>query len=202
MVDVLGMLASGKSTQATGRQKFNMATASPRMAPSSAKPVIATTPDAAMPSETIRTAVSFLIFVHLFALLVGVLGSDIPSELESALARLGGLREYRQLLAMEQSYAFFFTRGNDPGGELDIDYRLEATIKRPDGEPEVVQLPTSDVWPRQRFHRYQRLAAQMAEYASEGSPEPQKLEVLAQVIAGALLRSQARKAWTCAAEAS
>jgi len=187
------MLATGATPQAEGRQTNSMATASPRMAQSSATPAPTARSDAAMPSEGIRTAVSFLVFIHLFALVIGVASNEVPSELEGALGRLPALRQYRQLLGMDQAYSYYFTRGNDPGGELDIDYTLVATIKHSDGESETVELPNADIWPRQRFHRYQKLASQMAEYASEGAPEPQKLEVLAQAIAGGILRSHDAK---------
>jgi hypothetical protein len=187
------MLATGATPQAKGRQTNSMATAPPRMAQSSATPAATARPDAATPSEGIRTVVSFLVFIHLFAVVVGVLSNEIPSELEGALGGLPVLRPYRQLLGMDQAYSFFFTRGNDPGGELDIDYSLVATIKHSNGESETVEFPSTGMWPRQRFHRYQRLANQLAEYASEGAPEPQKLEELAQLVAGGILRSHDAK---------
>ncbi len=141
------------------------------------------------PSEGVRSLVSFLIFVHLFALVIGVFSNEAPSQLEVALARLPGLRQYRQVLGMDLPYSFYFTRGNELGGELDIDYTLSATIKGADGTSETVELPNAAMWPHQRFHRYQALAKQLATFAGENSPEPQNLELVAQAIAGGLLRA-------------
>jgi hypothetical protein len=143
--------------------------------------------DATQPSEGVRSLVSFLIFVHLFALVVGIVSNEVPSQLEIALARLPLLRPYRQLLAMDLPYSFYFTRGNDPGGELDIDYMFTATVKRPDGSTESVEFPSADMWPHQRFHRYQTLARQIAVFAGEDAPQPEKLDHLVQAIAGGLL---------------
>jgi hypothetical protein len=144
--------------------------------------------DAALPSEGTRTLVSFLVFVHLFALVIGIVSNEVPSQLEVALARLPILQQYRQVLGMDLPYSFYFTRGNEPGGEMDIDYTLAATLKRPDGTTESVEFPSPDMWPHQRFHRYQTLARQVAVFGSEDAPEPQNLELLVQAIAGGLMR--------------
>lgn len=141
------------------------------------------------PSEGVRSLVSFLIFVHLFALLIGILSGEVPSQLEVAMARLPGLRQYRQILGMDLPYSFYFTRGNEPGGDLDIDYKLTATLKGADGATETVEFPNADMRPHQRYHRYQALAKQLATFASETAPEPRNLELLAQAIAGGLLRA-------------
>jgi len=162
------------------------------MAHVSAKSVAATQPG--QPTEGVRTLVSFLIFVHLFALIVGVLANEVPSKLEVDLGSIPGLLQYRQALGMDLPYSYNFTRGNDPGGELDIDYTLTATVKKPDGEAETVTFPSADMWPHQRYHRYQILARHVAEFSSEGTPDPANLETLAQAIAGGILRSQGAKA--------
>ena len=141
-----------------------------------------------MPSEGVRTIVSFLLFVHLFALVVGIIAANAPAEFERAIAENVGLRHYLRAVGMDLPYTYYFTRGNDPGGELDIDYAIEATIKREDGEAEVVRLPADDARPHQRFHRYQKLAQQLASYAREDAPEPDDLERLAQAIALGLLQ--------------
>jgi hypothetical protein len=148
------------------------------------------TPGAGQPSELTRTVVSFLVFIHLFALVVGITSNEVPSQLESELGQLKGLRQYRQALGMDLPYTYYFTRGNDPGGELDIDYTIEATIKRADGSTETVKFPDAEMSPHQRFHRYQKLATRLAEFAADDA-EP--LNFLAQSIAGGLLRSHDAK---------
>lgn len=162
------------------------------MAPSSAKPATAATGDKRLPSEAVRTVVSLLLFVHLFVLVAGILSQEVPSGLErgidEALGKLG-LRQYRQALSMDLPYSYYFTRGVDAGGELDIDYALTADIKEQDGQNVAVELPAADMWPHQRFHRYQRLAQRVAEYAGEDAPDSDNLELLLSSVAGALLRS-------------
>ena len=149
----------------------------------------ATSSDEGQPSESVRSLVSFLIFVHLFALVIAVFSNEAPLQLEVALGRLPVLQQYRQVLGMDLPYTFYFTRGNDPGGELDIDYKLTATVKGADGATESIELPNADMWPHQRFHRYQQLAKQLAMYAAEDAPEPRYLELLTQAVAGGLLRA-------------
>ena len=188
--DLFCMLAGQSTPPAWHRSRDGTIPANHRMANSPATPAPPSPEDAALPSEGIRTAVSFLVFVHLFALLIGILSNEVPSQLEQALAGLPVLRQYRQALGMDLPYTYYFTRGNDPGGELDIDYTITATVNRPDGEKEVVELPAAGTWPRQRFHRYQMLATRLATFASEGAPEPANLEMLARAIAGGILRRE------------
>jgi hypothetical protein len=171
--------------RAPSRSRMNMT--SPRPAQASPAPAPGALSAQALPAEWVRTAVSFLIFLHLFALAVGILASEVPSELETALAERTGLRHYLQLLDMNLPYSYYFTRGNDPGGELDIDYSLVATIKRPDGETETIEYPSAGMWPRQRFHRYQVLARNLATFASDEAPVPENLETLAGTVVRGIL---------------
>lgn len=159
------------------------------MPQSSAKSAAPATSDNRLPSEAVRTVVSLLLFVHLFILVTGILSNEVPSQLETKIGDLLGFRQYRQALSMDLPYSYYFTRGVDAGGELDIDYALLAEIKQPDGQKVAVELPAADMWPRQRFHRYQRLAQRVAELAGEDAPEPDNLELLLGAVSGALLRS-------------
>jgi hypothetical protein len=127
--------------------------------------------------------------VHLFALAIGILASEVPSELETALADRTGVKQYLAALDMYLPYSYYITHGNDPGGELDIDYSILATIKRPDGESETIEYPSPGTWPRQRFHRYQVLARTLATFASDEAPVPDNLETLASAVIGGILRA-------------
>jgi|GEM_PF-2126040 len=144
--------------------------------------------DAALPKSEIRTTVSFLLFLHLFGLAVAILGTEKPSQLGLALADVPGLKQYREGLLMNLAYTYYLTRGNNVGGELDIDHSLIATFKKK-GEPDVVvELPAPGTWPGLRRHRYRTLARTVAMFGDEtiGSPEP--LGLLLQSIANSLLK--------------
>jgi hypothetical protein len=163
------------------------------MAQEIAKPAPAAPGEAIQASEGVRTLVSFLVFVHLFTLVIGIVSNEVPSQLEQALARLPGLRQYRQVLGMELPYSYYFTRGNDAGGEFDIDFTLTTTVKRPDGSTETLSFPNAEMWPHQRYHRYQMLARQVATFAGEDAPDPSKLELLVQAIASGILHLEDAK---------
>jgi len=143
-------------------------------------------PDAALPKSEIRTAVSFLLFVHFFALAIGVVGTERPSELTSALAQVPGVKQYREGLMMNIPYTFYLTRGM-VGGELDIDHQLVATVKQKDGKEVVVQVPEPGTWPSQRLHRYQTLARNVAIFADEAMGSPEHLGLLVQAISRGIL---------------
>ncbi|MBI2827311.1 MAG: hypothetical protein HYX69_21775 [Planctomycetia bacterium] len=138
-----------------------------------------------LPSPNVRTVVSFLLFVHLFTLAVGVAYNEFPSSLEQTLGELKFFQGYRQALFMDLSYTYYFTRGSDPGGELDIDHSLTADVKLADGEIRPIQFPAAGVWPGQRFRRYQMLGRRLATFSSNDAPQT---ATLAQTIATSLLK--------------
>jgi len=114
-------------------------------------------PDA-MPSQGMRTAISFLLFLHLFALGVAVLSNPPASGLLQGLRRAPGVRQYLQLLHMDLSYRFHLMLVDD----LDMDYFVEADLQTPEGERRQVVLPSPDLQPGTRYRRQERLAWQIA----------------------------------------
>lgn len=114
--------------------------------------------DARLPHDGLRAAISFLIFLHLFALLVAVLSNWNPSTLSQRLRdKVPLVKPYLQLLSMDQSYvptyALTFAMNED------TDMAVELDLKLADGSRRTVSLPAGDLWPRTRWLRDARLAA-------------------------------------------
>jgi len=117
-----------------------------------------------LPPQGLRTFLSFVIFLHLFALFVAFGASnDRTSGLLRQLRQVPLVSAYLRTLNMDLSYGFHLTRAS----EFDIDYQLEVELDRADGESETVILPESGMWPGQRRRRYQRLAGVVAEFVGD-----------------------------------
>lgn len=143
--------------------------------------------DASLPKSEIRTAVSFFLFLHFFALAIAIVGTERTSQLTGALAQVPGLKQYREGLMNTIPYMFYLTRGMI-GGELDVDHSISATVRQKDGQEKIVQIPEPGTWPGQRLHRYQTLARNVAIFSDETMGSPEHLGLLAQQIARSILR--------------
>src|SRR5579871_5456540 len=107
-----------------------------------------------LPVPWVRTTLSFLIFVHLFAVATALVGLNpgFSSGLTSQVARV--FSPYLRLFDLDSAYAYALTRAET----FDIDHALEIDLKLADGTQRTVRLPEADLWPRSRAHRYQMLA--------------------------------------------
>lgn len=122
----------------------------------------------ALPPEWFRTTVSFLLFVHLFALMVAVLANWYPSALAVQLrARVPLLAPYLELLDIDQAYVTLY--GLTYGMDEDTDQRIEVELKLADGTQRRFVLPQPGVWPHQRYRREQRLAEVAADLVGEST---------------------------------
>jgi hypothetical protein len=126
--------------------------------------------DGPLPTQGVRTFVSFLLFVHLFAVFTAIFSNEPASSLTRALARV--TRPYLQVLAMDVPYRFHLTQGDD----FDVDYVIEVDRKLPDGSLErIASLPNSTIEPGLRYRRYGLLAqvlanqVQQAEFSGDNS---------------------------------
>lgn len=115
------------------------------------------------PNESVRGIVSFLLFLHLFALAVAISSHWSASPLELALRNVPGLRPYTQLLALDQPYVELYHLTY--GMPIDTDHALIAELRMPDRSTLTVSVPPDGVWPAERYARYARLATGVAEYA-------------------------------------
>ncbi|HEX5444429.1 MAG TPA: hypothetical protein VFW87_11390 [Pirellulales bacterium] len=121
---------------------------------------------AQLPPEWVRTAVSFLLFVHLFAVLVGVLANWYPSPLATQLrTRVPLLAPYLESLDLDQAYVPLY--GLTYGMDQDTDQRVEVDLKLADGTQRQFILPRRDLWPHQRYRREQRLAEVAADLVGD-----------------------------------
>ncbi|HWA99907.1 MAG TPA: hypothetical protein VG713_15520 [Pirellulales bacterium] len=106
----------------------------------------------------VQTVVSFLLFVHLFALAVGITSNESPSELETALRNRTGVRAYLEPTMMDLSYAFTFTYGPTTGPGGDTQAWVEVELNLPDGTKRTEIIPGTFPYLRQRARRYESLA--------------------------------------------
>lgn len=111
-------------------------------------------------SPAVQTAVSFLIFLHLFAVIVGVTSNESASMLETALRNRLGVRAYLETLMMDLSYAFTLTDGPSTLVAGDSQAWIDVALTLPDGTKRTETIPMSDIVSRQRLRRYQGLARQ------------------------------------------
>jgi hypothetical protein len=123
------------------------------------------TNQATMLADWARTAVSFLIFLHLFALAVAVLSNWNPSDLALRLRRVPLLKPYIEYLAMDQSYVPLY--GFTFGAAEDTDSKIDVTLKLNDGSEKTWTLPQTDLWPRQRWRHDARLVETAADMTGE-----------------------------------
>lgn len=139
--------------------------------------------DTTLPSAQFRTIVSFLLFVHLFMLGVGVLcASDAmpASRLVLALRDLvPGVRQYVQLLWMDRLPLVHLTHAEP----IDTHHAFVAELDSPDGSTATLVVPDGGVRPGIRQGRYEQLARYAGRYVGNDAIE----SVLAQSVAARLL---------------
>lgn len=125
-----------------------------------------------MPGAAARTVVTFLLFLHLCALGIGVASRNAsPSPLAFQLRAVPGVRPYLQILAMDLSYQYQISyyqpaRSGPPAlleaAPEDTDHFFELELGQGEGAPLTVRLPPRGMQPPLRRKRYQRLAVNTA----------------------------------------
>jgi hypothetical protein len=138
--------------------------------PPTTSPAVARHDDdpAARLSDGVRTFISLLLFIHLFAL--GLVffsnfeGGDWDSDLLRRMKTV--VRPYLYALWLDRPYHYHLTYAEP----LDYDHYIEAAVSSNDeSEPTVIRLPADDLGIGQRRNRYERLAwhcARRAELAA------------------------------------
>jgi len=116
--------------------------------------------DAGMPSQGVRTVVSFLLFLHFFAVAIGIASSWSPSPLTEAVRKVPTVAPYLELLWLDTSY--FPLHRLTQGNLEDTDDLVEIEIQAAGGSKTRATFPSDDIWPNQRYRRYARFAEHLA----------------------------------------
>jgi hypothetical protein len=138
-------------------------------------------------SDTARTVINLLLFVHLFALGVAIISNTSPlpdpgqpamADLKRQFRQVPGLVAYLQLLNMDfgyiggdryQSADYHLTHNT----VWDLAYRIEVTLKLPEGVEQEVIIPNASLQPGLRRLHYQMLATRMARLEGYDGPDAQ-----------------------------
>ena len=148
--------------------------------------------DEPLPAAGPRTAMSFLLFVHLFALFVACVSNGAASPLQRRLRFVPA--PYLQLLHMDLSYGFHLTQA-----ELsDVDYLIEMDLENPTSGKKTVRLPPRDLGPPIRYRRYERLAWLLADRAAfaESSGDPSAESIIPQAVAARIFKEHGARRGT------
>jgi hypothetical protein len=118
--------------------------------------------------QALRTLISLLLFVHLFALAVIVLAHTGQSELAAQVRqRVPLLQPYLRRLWMDHTYTYSDYVNPQPTVRLDAQYHLEVDYEYADGSTRRLELPGNGDWLETRLRRYLTLARSMAAVAGE-----------------------------------
>lgn len=119
-----------------------------------------------MPADWVRTVVSFVLFLHFFALAVAVLSNWDPSSLALGLRKVPLLASYVEGLALDRSYlpqyALTFGEPEDTDDEIQVELQLA------DGSLEHETIPQANLWPH-AYRRQLRLAETVTDLVSENT---------------------------------
>jgi hypothetical protein len=137
-------------------------------------------------SGEVRSWVSLLLFVHLFALFVAVTAYTRPSSMQQRLHEL--FEPYLRNLHLTptpSSYPFarFYLTLALPG---DVDFSCEVETKSKNGNVETTSIPQQGLQPLVRYRRYQALANSAGALAADEGSENSS-GILPRAIAGSIL---------------
>jgi hypothetical protein len=141
------------------------------------------------PSAEVRGLISFLLFIHLFVVVMGLAAYVQPSPLEERLRDL--FAPYLVALNFDLKSTAYptgrFYLTHDRETDVDAVIRIEAKLS--DGTEQSLTIPEPGLWPPERRRHYQALAN-----AAETLAENEDLQAaLPRTIAGAVLRSWGAK---------
>ena len=130
-------------------------------------------------SGGLRTTITMLLALHLFAFAVALLSNTASSGLIRQLRRTPMLFGYLQLLNMDSGYNVYWTHGS----LVDVDHQFALDLKFADGRAETVTLPEPAMAPLARARRFQSLARVVARVEGDDNMEP----VIPKSVAGGVL---------------
>lgn len=135
--------------------------------------------DDSLPPEGIRTVLSLVLFLHLFALFIAVASNARPvSALRAQLGTVPGVKPYLQTLMMDLSYTYHLTYAQG----LDFDHFFEVELDwqgTTNPQAKTLVLPQPNTRPNIRFRRYRDLVQAAAVLISEEVDESRLPHVIA-----------------------
>lgn len=119
-----------------------------------------------LPAEWARTAVTFVLFLHFFALVVAIVSNWDPSPLALGLRNVPVLTPYVEALALDRSYLpqYALTFGE----EEDTDDEIELELQLADGSLKQETIPQASLWPH-TYRRQLRLTTAVANLVGENT---------------------------------
>lgn len=126
------------------------------------------------PSDTVRSVVSFLLFLHLFAIGVAVLSranSVTPAPLEARLRQVPGIEPYIALTGLDWPYTYFLMLNPLRNERPTWDLQIEVNLQKADGTSETLTFPDLQHMRGPRQHRYERLVSAATEMLQASSME-------------------------------
>jgi hypothetical protein len=141
----------------------------------------------------VRTFVSLLLFVHMFALGLVFFSNFEGGDWDSALlGRMKSVvRPYMYPLWLDRPYHYHLTYGH----ELDFDHYIDVALVTPGSSEEtIVRLPDDDLGIGPRRDRYERLAWHFARRAAATAPDPLNELLPLAIGAGVLKQNDATRA--------
>lgn len=127
-----------------------------------------------MPSAPVRSAVSFLLFVHLFCVAMALAGIFAPSRLQERLA--DAVSPYSQFFGFDLNGQFYYAPYHLTGGiEMDDDHLIEVEWSNAQGEPQVLQLSKNSLrgtCAHQRRQLLGKFISDMTAQQADGAIDP------------------------------
>ena len=154
--------------------------------PPPAQDSITSSDSAGWPDESVRTTLTILIILHLFAVATAVLSNAGPvSPLRAALRQVPLVTSYLQFLHMDLAYNYHLISRDYLDDVLWLE--IEAADDR-EGDPAgVARLPVADLAPGIRRQRLRNFVREIAELATSPDVDPGQAAMLPAALAEGLL---------------
>ena len=149
------------------------------------KPANSNSSDPSLP-DSVRTWITLLLIVHLFALAAIALAHTGQSELtERIRRRVPLLQPYMRRVWMDNRYTYADYVNPHPDARLDSQFFIEVDEELADGTTQKLTLPGASMWPETRRRRYLTLARNLAAVVGSDMEAP-----FAQMVSSGLLAEQ------------
>ena len=157
----------------------------------------ASTTQLALPPEGVRTTLTILILLHLFALATAVLSNAGPvSQLRAGLKRVPFVEAYLQFLHMDLAYNYQFVSRDVVDDVVWLEIDVAAAVSASEGSTTTIRLPDPALSPGIRRQRLRNVVREMVTLAASGDVDPNDVAVLPTALAEGLLKQAGVSAGT------